>query len=105
MTMRHTISRLLLHLGQHIAHDLGVVIRPLGRTAHVHSDIAQLRPRQRMVQVVFEKVVFGEILQIGVLDEREVRAAEDADVHCGGLSCRGTDRVFRWTVVGYEGRR
>ena len=34
-----------------------------------------------MVQVVFEEVVLGQVLEVGVLDQREILAAEDADVH------------------------
>lgn len=34
-----------------------------------------------MVEVVLEEVVFGEVLEVGVLDEREVGGFEDSDIH------------------------
>lgn len=36
-----------------------------------------------MVEVVFEKVVFGEIGDVGLLDVRDVGGAEEADIHGG----------------------
>lgn len=79
--VRHPVGRLLLHLGEHVAHDLGVVVRAAPRAARVHRHEAQLRPRQRVVQVVLEEVVLGQVLQVGVLDQRQVRAREQPDVH------------------------
>lgn len=34
-----------------------------------------------MVEVVLEEVVLGEVLEVGMLDEREVRRPQHADVH------------------------
>lgn len=36
-----------------------------------------------MVEIVFEEVVLGQVLQVGVLDQREVRRLEEADIHGG----------------------
>lgn len=79
----HAIRRLLLHLGQHVAHNLGVVVGPLARARDVHRHEAELRPRQRVVEVVLEEVVFRQVLQVGVLDERQVGGGEESDVHDG----------------------
>lgn len=38
-----------------------------------------------MIEVVFEEVVLGEVLEVGVLDEGEVGVCEEADVHGGRL--------------------
>jgi hypothetical protein len=35
----HAVGRLLLHLGEHIADDLGVVVGRLGRARHVDGDV------------------------------------------------------------------
>ena len=72
MSVRHPIRGLLLHLGEDIADDLGVVVRRLCGARGVDGHEAQLRPRERVVQVVLEEVVFGEVLEVGVLDQREV---------------------------------
>lgn len=37
-----------------------------------------------MVEVVFEKVVFREVLEVGVLDEGKVGRLEESDVHGEG---------------------
>lgn len=38
------VGGLLLHLGQHVADDLGVVVGSLGRARRVHRHVAQVRP-------------------------------------------------------------
>ena len=81
----HPVRRLLLHLGQDVADNLGVVVGALGGPRHVDGDIRKLRPRQSVVQVVLEEVVLGKVLDVGVLDQRNIRGAEDADIHLGGL--------------------
>lgn len=84
MPMLHTIRGLLLHLGEHVADDLGVLVGVLLGAGDVDGDVAELGPGQRVVQVVLEEVVFGQVFEVGVLDEGEVGGGEDADVHCGG---------------------
>lgn len=81
MSMRDPIRRVLLHLGEYVAHNLGILVGPLARPRHIHGDVAQLWPREGMVEVVFQEVVFGEVLEVGVLDEGEVFDGKDADVH------------------------
>lgn len=100
MAVLHPVRRLLLHLGQDVADDLGVVISRLGRARNVDGHIGQLRPRQRVVQVVLEEVVLGKVLDVGVLDQRDVGGAEDADIHFGG--CMGLWWV-KGLVVGLRG--
>lgn len=44
-----------------------------------------------MVQVVLEEVVFGEVLEVGVLDQGQIRVAQHPDIHDGlvvGCWCR-----------------
>jgi hypothetical protein len=77
----HAVGRLLLHLGEHIAHDLRVVVGGLGRARDIDGDEGQLRPGERVVEVVLEKVVLGQVLEVGVLDQRYVRGAEEPDIH------------------------
>jgi hypothetical protein len=84
------VGGLLLHLGEHIADDLGVVVGGLLRAGDVDGHVRQLRPRERVVQVVLEEVVLGQVLEVGVLDQRDVRRSEDADIHrVGVLEGRG----------------
>ena len=75
------VAGVLLHLGEDIADDLGVVIGALLGPRHVYGHVAELRPRQGVVEVVFKEVVLGQVLEVGVLDQREVRRLEEADVH------------------------
>lgn len=97
MTMRNTIRRLLLHFRKHIAHDFGVVVVHLpstvfgGSRSHDGHE-AELRPCQGVVEVVFEKVVFGQVGDVACLyggEEVHVRGkggeGEDVD-HCAVCS-------------------
>jgi hypothetical protein len=68
----HAVGRLLLHLSEDIADDLGVVVGGLGGPRHVDGDIGELGPREGVVEVVLEEVVLGEVLDVGVLDQRYV---------------------------------
>ena len=52
------LGRVLLHLGEHVADDLALAVL---------SDIEQLRPRERVVKIVFHLVVFGEAREVAVL--------------------------------------
>lgn len=83
VSMGDPIRRLLLHLGENIADDLGVLVGVLLRTRDIDSHEAELGPGERVVEIVFEKVVFGEVLKVGVLDEGQVGVGEDADIHGG----------------------
>ena len=85
MSMRHPIRGLLLHLRQHIAHDARRIVGALWRTRDVDGDEGELGPGERVVEVVFHKVVFGEVGDVGVLDVRDVGGVEEADVHGCGL--------------------
>ena len=81
VAVRHAVGRLLLHLGQDISYDLGVVIGRLFGPRHVDGDIRQLRPRERVVEVVLEEVVLGEVLEVGVLDQWDVGGLKESDIH------------------------
>jgi hypothetical protein len=50
-------------------------------STHIHGNIAQLRPAQGVVEVVFAKVVFREVRDVGLLHMRNVRGSEQANVH------------------------
>ena len=78
--MLHPIRRLLLHLGQNIPYHLGILAREIPRSARAvppglvpalrpdHRHKAQLRPCQRVVQVVFQKVVLRQVGDVAGLD-------------------------------------
>ncbi|OHW93808.1 hypothetical protein CSPAE12_07533 [Colletotrichum incanum] len=87
--MGHAVGGLLLHLGQDVADDLGVVVGGALRARDVDSDIAKLGPRQGVVEVVLEEVVLGQVLEVGVLYEGEVGGLEEADIHGGQVSIAG----------------
>jgi hypothetical protein len=48
---------------------------------YINSNIAQLRPAHRMVQIVFAKVVFRQIRNVRKLHMRDVRRSKHANVH------------------------
>lgn len=81
MSMRHPIRGLLLHLGQHIAHDARRVVGRFSGARDVDGDEGELWPGQGVVEVVFHKVVLGQVGDVGVLHVRDVRGVEEADVH------------------------
>lgn len=85
MSMRHPVRGLLLHLRQHIAHDARGIVGRLGRTRDVDGDEGELWPGEGVVEVVFHKVVFGQVGDVGVLHVRDVGGVEEADVHGCGL--------------------
>lgn len=64
----NAVGGLLLHLGQDIAHDLGVVIGRLLGAGNIDGDEAELGPREGVVEVVLEEVVLWQVLEVGVLD-------------------------------------
>jgi hypothetical protein len=100
VAMGDAVGGLLLHLGQDVADNLGVVVGPPHGPRDVDGDIAELRPRQRVVEVVLEEVVLGQVLEVGVLDEGQVGVGEHANVHGGRTGRRaGADermRSSRW---------
>ena len=83
MAMRHAVRRLFLHLGEHIADDLGIVVGVLLGAGDVDGYVAELGPGEGVVEVVFQEVVFGEVFEVGVLDEGQVGGGEEADIHDG----------------------
>lgn len=56
------------------------------RATHIDGDIAELRPAHGMVHVVFAKVVFGQVGDVGLLDMGNVARSQHADVHVCGMS-------------------
>lgn len=96
MTMLQSIRRLLLHLRQNIPHHLRILAGDItrhagpGTTALItilgpdDGDEAQLGPCQGVVEVVFQKVVFGEVGDVAGLD-----GGEEVDV--GGVGGEGDD--------------
>lgn len=97
----NAICRLLLHLGEDIAHNLrgvGVGVR------EVDGDVGELWPRERVVEVVFEEVVFGEVGDVGELDVGEVGGLELADIHrwlCGAGG--GSGGPGSWAELVFRG--
>jgi len=86
VTMLYAIGRLLFHLCEDIADDLGWLVGVLGWVAQVHGHVRELWPRERVVEIVLEEVVLGEVRDIGLLHVRNVRGAEESDIHLS-LSC------------------
>lgn len=89
MSMLHPVRRLLLHLCKHISDNLGVlageVVWFLVAIARAHDgDEAELWPGQGVVEVVFQKVVLGEVCDVAGLD-----CGEEVDV--GGVGGEGDD--------------
>lgn len=64
MSMLDAIGRFLLHLCQYIAYYLWILFWLI---ASNYGDKGQLRPRECMVQVVFQEVVFWEIRYVAGL--------------------------------------
>ena len=93
MAVLDAVGGLLLHLREDIADDLGVLVGVLLGARDVDGDVAELGPREGVVEVVLEEVVLGEVLEVGVLDEGEVRTGEDADIH--GCGCREESRCVK----------
>lgn len=58
------------------------MLRP--ENTYVHCYIAQLRPAQSMVHVIFAKVVLRQVRDVGLLDMRDVGELKNADIHGGG---------------------
>ena len=52
--------------------------------SYIYSHIAQLRPTEGMVHVVFAEVVLGQVGDIRLLDMRDVRRVEKPDIHLRG---------------------
>lgn len=84
MPMLDIIGRLFFHFRENIANDFGGVVRGALRAGGVDSDVGKLRPGKGVVEVVFHKIIFGEVGYICGLDVGEVGRGEDSDVHSGG---------------------
>lgn len=98
----YTVGGLLLHLGQDIADNLGVVVGRLLGTGDIDGDEAELRPREGVVEVVLEKVILGQVLEVGVLNEWKVGWSEESDIHGGritGLRLEWVISDFVWFVA------
>ena len=76
-----TVGRVFFHLSEHVADDFGVFLRLGGAD---DGDEGELRPGEGVVEVVFEKVVFGEVCDVAGLD-----GGEEGDV--GGVGAEGED--------------
>lgn len=101
--MWHSVYRLLLHLGQHVPHHLGVLFSSDARAGELlvvavavlgphNGHEAQLRPGERMVEVVFEEVVLGEVGDVAGLD-----GGEEVDV--GGVGREREDVDHCWMLT------
>lgn len=66
------LTGLLLHLGEDVADDLGVVV--LGNEE-------ELRPREDVVEVVLHLVVLGEAEEVAGLHRQEVVHRRSPDAH------------------------
>lgn len=104
MAVLNAVSRVLLHFREHVADDLGRIVwrllwprdlppgqrespKATSALSYVHRHIAELRPAQSMVHVVFAEVVLRQVRDVRLLDVRDVRGVKDSDVHiCGILS-------------------
>lgn len=88
MPMLHPVRRLLLHLRKHIPDDLGIlpgeIIALEPAAGPDDGDEGELRPGERVVEVVFQKVVFGEVCDVAGLD-----CGEEVDE--GGVGGEGDD--------------
>jgi len=79
--MLYIIYGFLLHLGQYITDDFGRIVGRLFWSGHIDGHVGQLWPRERVVEVVFQEVVFGEVGDICGLNVGDVGWDEHADVH------------------------
>lgn len=57
------------------------LLRRPRRYTYIDSNIAQLRPRQCVVHVVFAEVIFWQIRDVGLLNMRDVRHFHHPDIH------------------------
>ena len=84
----HAVGRIFFHLGQYVADDFGILwgcfllLLLFGAAVLLwgadDGDERELRPGQRVVEVVFEKVVFRQVGDVAGLD-----GGEEGDV--GGV--------------------
>lgn len=77
MPVRYAVGGFFFHLRQHVPDDfgigvLGAIVLVVGVVgAADDSDEAELRPGEGVVEVVFEKVVFGQVGDVAGLDGGE----------------------------------
>lgn len=83
MAMRDPIRRFFLHLGKDVPHDPRWIVHRFGRAGDIDCNIRELRPREGVVEVVFEEVVFGKVSEVRGLNVRNVGGAEGPDIHSG----------------------
>ncbi|CCF39668.1 hypothetical protein CH063_10438 [Colletotrichum higginsianum] len=105
MAVGNAVGGLLLHLGQDVADNLGVVVGGALRARDIDGDIAELGPREGVVEVVLEEVVLGQVLEVGVLYEGEVGGLEQADIHDGRVSIAGFPGRGKGFIGGSAGRQ
>jgi hypothetical protein len=72
----HAVTGFFLHLCEHVADNLWWIVGSLLRARYINSDITQLWPAHGMVHVVFAKVVFGQVGDVGLLDVGNVAWTE-----------------------------
>lgn len=70
------------YFGEDIVDDFGVVIGGFCGVGDVDCYEGELGLGEGVVEVVFEEVVFGEVFEVGVLDEGDVGGVEEVDVYC-----------------------
>jgi hypothetical protein len=63
VTVRDAVGGLLLHLAEDVSDDPVLL---------VFGDVRELGPCERMVEVVSERVVFGQVVQVAVLHAQQV---------------------------------
>lgn len=62
MPMLHSIRRILLHLGEHIAYDPRVVVGSLLGARDVDCYVRELGPGEGMIEVVFHEIAVWGIM-------------------------------------------
>lgn len=99
--MRNTVGRLFLHFRKYVSHDFGVVIVHLPSTGFGVSRShdgheAELRPCEGVVEVVFEKVVFGKVGDVACLyggEEVHVRGEGREGENVDHSVCRSCELI------------
>jgi hypothetical protein len=81
MAVLNSINWLLLHLCEHIAYNSWIVIGTFLGPRDIYGHEGELGPGKGVIQIVFHKVVFGEIGDVSMLDVRNIRRAHKSDIH------------------------
>lgn len=61
---------------------------------YVNSNIAELWPAEGMVEVVFAEVVLWQVSDVGLLNMRDVRGAEEANIHRSNSLCASIRSIY-----------